>query len=435
MDKSRKILKRLELLHPKKIDLSLNRLKRLLKKLKNPQLKLPPTIHIAGTNGKGSVTSFLRSIFENAKLNVHTYTSPHLIRFNERIRINSKLISNYDLNQLLEECEYFNNGEKITFFEITTAAAFLGFSRITSDITLIETGLGGRYDATNVIKNKVCSVITPISMDHMNFLGTSIKKIAIEKLGILERSTSAIMSKQITSVRKLARSEAKKKNIQLYEEGRHWKVGKKNYKKKKFSLSFKESSYEFSFPSLNGEHQIDNASTAIATSLSLKNLNIGQKVINKGLLNVEWPARMQNLNNGKLCKIVGNRFEIWLDGGHNSHASNMINKVIQEWKNENIILILGMTIGKQPINFLKQIIKNISALVLLPINDHHYIQPYEIKNDVLLKLKTKISIFCKLDIEEALATVKKRFSSGKILISGSLYLAGDVLRRDGFKIK
>ena len=435
MDKSKKILKRLELLHPKKIDLSLNRLEKLLKKLNNPQLKLPPTIHIAGTNGKGSVTSFLRSIFENAKLNVHTYTSPHLIRFNERIRINSKLVSNYDLSQLLEECEYFNNGEKITFFEITTAAAILAFSRITSDFVLMETGLGGRFDATNVIKNKVCSVITPISMDHMNFLGSSIRKIAIEKLGIFKKNTSSILSKQITSVRKLARVEAKKRNILLYEEGRDWKVGRKDSKKKKFNLSFQGSSYEFSFPSLNGEHQIDNASTAIATSLSLKNSHISPKVINKGLLNVEWPARMQKLSDGKLAKIVGSKFEIWLDGGHNCHASEMIKKVIQKWKSENIILILGMTVGKQPTNFLRQIIDNVSAIILLPINDHHYIQPYEIKNDILLKLKAKIDIICKLDVEEALVVTKKKFCSGKILVCGSLYLAGEVLKRDGFKIK
>ena len=182
MDKSTKILKRLELLHPKKIDLSLKRLKHLLNKLDNPHLKLSPVIHVAGTNGKGSVTSFLRSIFEFSNYKVHTYTSPHLINFNERIRINSKLISNNHLNSLLEECEYYNKAEEITFFEITTAAAFLAFSRIESDIILLETGLGGRFDATNVVENKLCSVITRISMDHMNFLGSTIQKIAREKL-------------------------------------------------------------------------------------------------------------------------------------------------------------------------------------------------------------------------------------------------------------
>ena len=178
MDRSKKILKRLELLHPKRIDLSLSRLRFLLEKLGNPQNRLPPTIHIAGTNGKGSTTAFLRSIFETAKFNVHCYTSPHLIKFNERIRINSRLISNDYLNMLLEECEFYNNGEEITFFEITTAAAFLAFSRINSDILILETGLGGRFDATNIIEKKICSVLTPISKDHMNFLGSKINQIA-----------------------------------------------------------------------------------------------------------------------------------------------------------------------------------------------------------------------------------------------------------------
>ena len=211
MNKSDKILKRLELLHPKKIDLSLIRIRKLLSKMNNPHLNLPKIIHIAGTNGKGSVTSFLRSIFESAGLQVHTYTSPHLIRFNERIRINSKLISNRELSLLLEECESFNKGEPITFFEITTAAAFLAFSRSKSDIVLMETGLGGKFDATNMIERKVCSVITPVSMDHMNFLGTTITKIAQEKIGILKNSENVIISKQQKSVRRILRSEIKKK--------------------------------------------------------------------------------------------------------------------------------------------------------------------------------------------------------------------------------
>ena len=211
MNKSDKILKRLELLHPKKIDLSLIRIRKLLSKMNNPHLNLPKIIHVAGTNGKGSVTSFLRSIFESAGLQVHTYTSPHLIRFNERIRINSKLISNRELSLLLEECESFNKGEPITFFEITTAAAFLAFSRSKSDIVLMETGLGGKFDATNMIERKVCSVITPVSMDHMNFLGTTITKIAQEKIGILKNSENVIISKQQKSVRRILRSEIKKK--------------------------------------------------------------------------------------------------------------------------------------------------------------------------------------------------------------------------------
>jgi len=210
MEKSEKILRRLELLHPKKIDLSLTRLSVLLSKLNNPHLELPPTIHIAGTNGKGSVTSFLRNIFETAKFKVHCYTSPHLIRFNGRIRINSKLISNSYLNALLEECEFYNDGEEITFFEITTAAAFLAFSRIKSDLLILETGLGGRFDATNIINEKLCSVITPISMDHMNFLGSKLELIAKEKLGIVNNCKRIILSKQKKEVRQIARNISKK---------------------------------------------------------------------------------------------------------------------------------------------------------------------------------------------------------------------------------
>ena len=179
---------------PKRLGLNTIRISRLLQKLGDPHKTTPPIIHVAGTNGKGSVTSFLRSIFEFSNYKVHTYTSPHLINFNERIRINSKLISNNHLNTLLEECEYYNKAEEITFFEITTAAAFLAFSRIESDIILLETGLGGRFDATNVVENKLCSVITPISMDHMNFLGSTIEKIAKKLIGKIPGGKSKIAS-------------------------------------------------------------------------------------------------------------------------------------------------------------------------------------------------------------------------------------------------
>jgi len=434
VNKSDKILKRLELLHPKKIDLSLTRIRKLLSKMNNPHLNLPKIIHIAGTNGKGSVTSFLRSIFESAGLQVHTYTSPHLIRFNERIRINSKLISNQELSLLLEECESFNKGEPITFFEITTAAAFLAFSRSKSDIVLMETGLGGKFDATNMVEKKVCSVITPVSMDHMNFLGTTITKITREKIGILKNSENVIISKQKTSVRRIIRSEIKKKKIKLFEEGINWKILEKNSKEKKFSLKFGEDQYEFSYPSLFGEHQIDNASTAIATVLSLKNKKIKTNIINNGLLKVNWPARMQKLDKGKLSKFTGNSFEIWLDGGHNIEASSIIQKTFKIWDRENIFVILGMSIGKDPIGFLNGIIKNITGLFLLPIPNHQYIQPYEIKQKVESTFNMKFTTDCCLDIREALTTIQRKFSSGKIFICGSLYLAGEILKEDGFKV-
>ena len=434
MDKSTKILKRLELLHPKKIDLSLKRLIKLLKKLDNPHLKLSPVIHVAGTNGKGSVTSFLRAIFESSKYKVHTYTSPHLINFNERIRISSKLISNNHLSSLLEECEYYNNGEEITFFEITTAAAFLAFSRIESNIILLETGLGGRFDATNVVKNKICSVITPISMDHMNFLGSTIVRIAKEKLGILKNSKQIVLSKQSSVVRKLARVEAKRMNIKLFEEGLNWKIRQKNFIKKNFSMYFEDTNYDFNFPKLFGEHQIDNASTAVATVLSLGKKDILNKNINQGILSAQWPARMQNLKNGNLSSYMGKNFEIWLDGGHNLEASNIIKKIIEKWKKENVFLVIGMMIGKDPNSFIKKLIKNLSAIFLLPIPDHQFIRPYEIKKIIEQDIGSTIEIECSLDIKEVLKKIKETYSSGKLVICGSLYLAGEVLKQDGFKI-
>ena len=433
MERSRKILRRLELLHPKKIDLSLDRLRKLLKKLNNPHLRLPPVIHVAGTNGKGSVTSILRSIYETSRLNVQCYTSPHIIKFNERIRINSKLITNDYLNILLEECEFYNRGEEITFFEITTAAAFLAFSRVNSDLLILETGLGGRFDATNIIEEKICSVITPISMDHMNFLGSKISLIAREKLGIVKNSERVIISKQKSYVKYLIRTHLKKINTVSHEEGKDWKVLKKDYKKRKFFMNFREKNYEFNFPSLYGDHQIENASTAISTALSIKNFNISNESINTGLLKTNWPARMQKLK-GKLSKKAGKGFDIWLDGGHNLDASEMLSKIVNNWEEKKIILIIGMINGKDPINFLNKLIRNISLLIILPINDHQCVMPYEIKNLVIKEFNPNFDIECCLNIEEAIVITEKRFSGGKILVCGSLYLSGEILRADGYKI-
>ena len=432
MNKSNNILKRLELLHPKKIDLSLNRLRKLLEKLNNPHLKLPPVIHVAGTNGKGSVISYLRSIYEKNGLKVHTYTSPHLIRFNERIRINSKLVDNRYLSSLLEECEDKNNGQSITFFEITTAAAFLAFSRISSDLLLLETGLGGKYDATNIIKSSVCSILTPISMDHMNFLGTDLLKIANEKIGILKKKSMIVLSKQKKPVRQFIRNEVKKKNAILFEEGINWRITKKL--KNSFILNFCGNNFEFEKPTLHGNHQIENASTALASTLAIKKFKLEMEKINKGIKTAVWPGRMQNLNNGKLKKIVGKNFDIWLDGGHNVHASEILFTEIDKWKDSKIILILGMVSGKDPVKFLKKIINKVSLLILLPIDDHQYIHPYIIKESLFKSLRSIKEIETCVNINEALGLIQNRFNKGKILICGSLYLAGQILKNDGFKI-
>jgi dihydrofolate synthase/folylpolyglutamate synthase len=433
VDKSKNILKRLELLHPKKIDLSLNRLQLLLEKLGNPHLKLAPVIHVAGTNGKGSVTSYLRTIYEKNGLKVHTYTSPHLIRFNERIRINSHLIKSDYLSSLLEECEEKNNGKPITFFEITTAAAFLAFSRNESDLILLETGLGGRFDATNIINESMCSVITPISMDHMNFLGSNLLKIAGEKIGIVKKNSHLVVAKQKPSVRKLIRKKIFNKNVALIEEGNNWKVLKKF--KTSFIIKFFNQTFEFPNPNLYGNHQIDNAATAIVTALTLKKFKIDEGLISKAITQVNWPGRMQKLNKGKLQEITSKNFEIWLDGGHNVHAAEIISNEIKNWSDSKIILILGMIEGKDPKKFLQKIIDKVSLLILLPIDDHQYIHPYKIMENINKNLSCNMNVETCVNILEAMKLIVKKFSSGRILICGSLYLAGQVLKDDGFKIK
>ena len=433
MSKSNQILKRLELLHPKKIDLSLTRLKRLLKKLDNPHLNIGPTIHIAGTNGKGSVTSYLRSIYEAANLKVHTYTSPHLINFNERIRINSKLIEDKYLNSILEECEQKNKAEPITFFEITTAAAFLAFSRNRADVVLMETGLGGRFDATNVIKNPLCCVLTPISMDHMNFLGNKIEKIAFEKTGIIKKQSTVVLSKQNKIVRNIVKKEIFKKKCKLLEEGKAWSI--KEVNDRSFVYKFLNFKYKYPLPFLKGKHQVENAATAISTVKSINQIQVNEDFIKYGITNVSWPARMQNLSDGRLKKKLGNKFDIWLDGGHNEDAANMIFTFIKKWKNQDKIMILAMTTGKNPITFLKKIINQFKLLILLPIENHQYIQPYEIKENIRTKVNSAIKVECSLNIYEAIDVILKKHSSGKVLICGSLYLAGQILQADGFKIK
>jgi dihydrofolate synthase/folylpolyglutamate synthase len=421
-----KVLKRLEVLHPKQIDLSLGRILKLLKKLGDPHLKLPPTIHVAGTIGKGSTIAFLRSIFENNSYRVHTYTSPHLINFNERIRINSQIIDNENLVELLEECEFYNKKNPITFFEITTAAAYLCFSRRQADILLLETGLGGRFDATNVISDKVCSVLTPISMDHMSFLGRSIKSITKEKVGIFQRNRPAIISPQTKEAIKIIEKEAIKKNIELFKYGSDWEIIRKG--RVKFLMKIFNEDFKVPIPKLFGEHQIYNAGLAITVSKILKQFSLDNEKIYKGIHETFWPARMQRIDNGKLKDIAGEKFELWLDGGHNSHASEMLLNNLHKWKKENLFLIFGMINGKEPKEFLKKILPLIKSLQVIPIKKHQFINSKELQK--IFKKESGI-IRPEKTIQNAIKYITNNFIDGKIVICGSLYLAGDILKSNG----
>ena len=426
MAKYDKVLKRLEVLHPKQIDLSLGRILKLLKRLGDPHLKLPPTIHVAGTNGKGSTIAFLRSIFENNDYKVHTYTSPHLINFNERIRVNSQIIDNENLIELLEECEFYNKNDPITFFEITTAAAYLCFSKKQADILLLETGLGGRFDATNVISDKICSVLTPISMDHMTFLGKSIKSITREKVGIFKRNRPAIISPQTKEALEVIEKEVSQKNIELFKYGSDWEIIKKS--REKFLMRIFEEEFEVPKPKLFGEHQIYNAGLAITVSKILKDFSFDNKKIYDGVHETFWPARMQQIDNGKLKEIVGKNYELWLDGGHNSHASEMLLDNLKKWEKDNLFLIFGMINGKEPKEFLTKIFPLIKSLQVIPIKKHQFIGSKEIQQ--IFKDEYGI-IRPEKTIQNAIKYITNNFTGGKIVICGSLYLAGDVLKSNG----
>ena len=417
------------MLHPKQIDLSLGRILRLLNKLGDPHKKLPPTIHVAGTNGKGSTIAFLRSIFENNKFNVHVYTSPHLINFNERIRINSNLIKSESLIQLLEECEHCNKNEPITFFEITTAAAYLGFSRVSADLLLLETGLGGKYDATNVIENKVCSVITPISMDHMNFLGDSIELITKEKVGIFYKNVPAVIAPQFSQALKVINKEAQKKNVKLFKYQSEWKIVAKT--DKKFNIKILDKNYEVPIPKLFGDHQLYNSALALAVAKTVNGFKLNDKKIFQGIYETFWPARMQRLNQGKLKDIIGDNFEIWLDGGHNIHASEMLLKNMKSWEKDNLFMIFGMIKGKEHKDFLKNLLPYIKSLQIIPIKNHNHISADQIKldfNDFSHLVRSEKTI------EDSLKYLKDHNLNGKIIICGSLYLAGEILESNGSSI-
>ncbi|MEC7147505.1 MAG: Mur ligase family protein, partial [Pseudomonadota bacterium] len=295
-----RILERLLKLHPKLIDLSLSRLKKLLGRLGNPEENLPPVIHVAGTNGKGSTVATMAAIYRSAGYRAHIYTSPHLVSFTERIVISGSEISKNYLEELLLECENANNGENITFFEITTAAAMLAFSRNPADLLLLEVGLGGRFDATNVIERPMLSVITPVSMDHQDFLGNTIDEIAFEKAGILKPSVSAIIGPQTNEALNVIKSRALELGSSAYVFGEDWNISPANNQ-----LMFKMGSKSSIVPRPNllGDHQIQNAGCALA---SVKLLNgqfpVSPQEIEMGLVSINWPARLQKLKEGNLIE-------------------------------------------------------------------------------------------------------------------------------------
>ena len=411
--KTDRLLEKLINLHPKYIDLSLNRLEKLLKKLGDPHLGLPKTIHIAGTNGKGSTQSFIRNILVSNGYSCDAYISPHLSKFNERIILNNKNVSTKKLYSTLEFVRKKNNDDPITFFEITTAAAFILFQQSKSDFLILETGLGGRLDATNIIPKKLFSIITPISFDHQEFLGNTILKITKEKLGIIKKSEYVLISKQKKEVKKFILEKlTKKKNFYYY--SKDFKII--NINKKTFQFQFKKNKRIIKRPKLNGLHQIENAAVALAFSeIMLQNkLDLNYKKINKAIRDTAWPGRLEiiNFNNKKII----------LDGSHNVDGAKRLSEFLKS-NNLNPCVVFGMLNNKEIkifLNTIKNHIKNILA-VEIPDEKHSF------KNNEILDVCNSLAIQC-LRIQSLNKVIKHINKSNQriFLITGSLYLVGKI---------
>ncbi|HSS13890.1 MAG TPA: folylpolyglutamate synthase/dihydrofolate synthase family protein, partial [Rhizomicrobium sp.] len=351
------VLKRLLALHPKKIDLALDRILRLLAALGNPQLKLPPVIHVAGTNGKGSACAFARAMLEEQGLKVHVHISPHLVRFHERIRIAGKLISEEALVSLLEEVEQVNGGRAITFFEITAAAMFLAFSRYPADATVLEVGLGGTYDATNVVPAPVMTVIQPVGLDHRQFLGDDLAGIALEKAGIIKTGSPLVVGPQNEIARQVILNRADRMGVPVFAFGQDFasrqEHGRMVYEDEVGLL-------DLPLPKLVGRHQIENAGVAIAALRHAgrgKLLGWGQEAaVERGLATVEWPGRLQRLHKGPLVESAPKGAEVWLDGGHNPHGAEAESRAMADMEEHGerpLYLICGMLANKDALGYLR----------------------------------------------------------------------------------
>jgi dihydrofolate synthase / folylpolyglutamate synthase len=427
------IVARLTALHPKRIDLSLGRVERLLAALDHPETKLPPVIHVAGTNGKGSVIAFLRAMLEAAGKRVHVYTSPHLVRYNERYRLGDTgaLVSDEELASTLTECERVNGGEPITVFEITTAVGMMLFARHRADVLLMEVGLGGRLDATNVVAHPLASIITPISIDHTDFLGDSIDKIAAEKAGILKRDAPAIVAAQPRDALAVIERLAGRLHAPLTVAGEDWTATEERGR-----LVYQDEAglLDLPAPKLYGRHQFENAGLAIAALRAIKPLKIAPAAFEAGVAKADWPARMQRLGQGALVALAPAGSEVWLDGGHNPDGGRAIAAALadlEERVSRPLVLIVGMMATKDCQGFLSNFTGLARRMIAVPIPNAEKGMSAEAVADAARaiglaatsrdNLTEALDAACKLDLDPP----------PRILITGSLYLAGEVLRENG----
>ncbi|WGW04190.1 bifunctional folylpolyglutamate synthase/dihydrofolate synthase [Tropicibacter oceani] len=416
------ILERMMALHPKIIDLTLDRVWRLLDALGNPQNDLPPVVHLAGTNGKGSTQAMIRAGLEAAGHKVHAYTSPHLARFHERIRLAGDLIAEDALSAVLDECYAANQGGTITYFEITTCAAILAMARTPADYTLLEVGLGGRLDATNVIEKPAVTVLTPVSMDHEQYLGDTLAKIAGEKAGIIKRGVPCVVGPQADDALEVIETRAAQLGAPLLAHGQHWHVGEDQGR-----LVFQDETglLDLPLPNLPGAHQYQNAGAALAV---LRHLNAGEAAYEGAVTRAYWPARMQRLKTGPLFDIAP-RTEVWLDGGHNPAAGEALAAHLARLPKRPTHLICGMLNTKDARGFLRPLATQTQSLTAVSIPGEANTLPAE--QTALLARESGHQAKSAPSLAAALSEIVADCPDARVLICGSLYLAGHVLRENG----
>lgn len=421
MSRAEAIVERLHALHPRLIDLSLGRMERALAALGHPERRLPPVVHVAGTNGKGSTCAFLRAIAEAAGQRVHVYTSPHLVRFHERVRLAGALVSDADLTAALEEAEAANGGAPITVFEITTAAALLLFSRIPADLLVLEVGLGGRLDATNVVDRPAATAITSISMDHMEFLGETLGAIAAEKAGIVKPGVPCATGLQAPEAAGAIARIAAARGAPLLARGRDWRcdLGAEGLR-----YADARGALDLPPPGLPGPHQADNAGIAIAALRAWNPDWLTDIAIARGVAAAEWPARLQRLR-GALARRLPAGFELWLDGGHNAGAGAALAQHLATWRDRPLHLVVGMKKGKASADFLRPLIPFATSLHAVAEPGQHLAMSVEeiiaASGGVARPGPT---------VAAALARIAREQPPGRVLVCGSLYLAGEVLKAE-----
>jgi dihydrofolate synthase/folylpolyglutamate synthase len=408
-------------LHPKIIDLTLDRVWRLLEKVGNPQNRLPPVIHVAGTNGKGSTQAMIRAGLEAEGRKVHAYTSPHLARFHERIRVAGELITEAALTEVLDRAYKANGSDPITYFEITTVAALMAFAETPADYTLLEVGLGGRLDATNVIAKPALTIITPVDLDHQQYLGDTLAEIAGEKAGIMKRGVPCVVGPQLDEGLEVIERVAARNSAPVYAYGQQYHVGTE---RGRLIYQDERGLLELPLPNLPGPHQIQNAGGAIA---ALRVLGFGEEACEAAVTKAFWPARMQHMKSGRLVDLA-KPAELWLDGGHNPHAGRALAETLNALPDRPIHLICGMLNTKDIGGYLRPLGKIAKSLTALSIPGEANTLPAEVTADEARKAGFEATTAASVD--EAITAITAKDPKARILICGSLYLAGHVLREN-----